>query len=94
MTVTILDDYTVIINLSKEVLSAIKLSQINIKSPIKKQQIISQRNLQINHYNQLKLKEERELRHMKRTSISPRPPPPQIDSLSSPTKKKVKFKTK
>ncbi len=81
--------YLVTIKLSKEVLAAIKLSQVKVKSPTKKQENSSIRENQINQYNVLVLKQDRELRYSKRRSKT-------LESTndcpsSSPSKKKVKF---
>ncbi|KAL6454011.1 hypothetical protein SBY92_003466 [Candida maltosa Xu316] len=85
LTCTSQQSYSVTLKLSKDILHAVQLSQVKIKSPTKKQQISSQREGQITQYNVLRLKEERESRHSKRRSTG---------GLESPTpspKKKVKF---
>lgn len=69
-------NFIVVIRLSREVLSAMKLSEIKIKSPTKKQQISTKREAQILQYNAQVLMEERQPRYSKRTGLT-------IDSADS-----------
>lgn len=78
-------NFIVIIQLSLEVLSAMKLSEVKIKSPTKKQQISTKREAQILQYNAQLLVEERQSRYSKRTGLTFGSP------SGSPKKKKVKF---
>ncbi|RCK58142.1 hypothetical protein Cantr_06977 [Candida viswanathii] len=55
--------YLVVIALPKDALAAIKLSEVKVKSPTKKQENSSMRVTQISQYNALVLKEQREFRY-------------------------------
>ena len=82
-------NFIVIIRLSREVLSAMRLSEIKIKSPTKKQQISTKREAQILQYNAQLLMEERQSRYSKRTGLTI--DLPTASPSGSPKKKKVKF---
>lgn len=81
--------YLVTIKVPTETLAAIKLSEVKVKSPTKRQENLSKREIQISQYKELVLKEEREFRYSRRKSSTPESS--NTSPSSSPSKKKVKF---
>ncbi|KAI5962936.1 uncharacterized protein KGF55_002728 [Candida pseudojiufengensis] len=78
--------YFVTIKLSIEALEAIELSQIQIKSPIKKQQASSHRLDQVMNYKSIITTENRNNRMNSRKGLSPEPKKLDFTKI-----KKVKF---
>ncbi|EGW30293.1 uncharacterized protein SPAPADRAFT_143614 [Spathaspora passalidarum NRRL Y-27907] len=58
--------FTVSITLATDALEAIRLAQVKVKSPTKRQRNASTRSSQIEQYNQLVMTEQRRLRYTKR----------------------------
>ncbi|KAG7662456.1 uncharacterized protein J8A68_003987 [[Candida] subhashii] len=89
--------FIVTITLPLEALQAINLAIVKIKSPTKKQYISGIREDQVTKYNDLVLKEQRELRYKTRRRSgslerTPSPTPSGTnDANTTPSRKRVKF---